>query len=362
MSFDVLASKWIVMNEYDIAHERAGLVDRSTRGTVEVAGADRIVFLQGLLTNDIKSLVPGEGCYAAWLTPQGRMITDMRVVALDDRILIDVRAMDAPSIAHRLEQLIFSEDVQVEDLTDKISQIRVVGPGGPRAVIAALGTLTTGPLALTQHDLEHWSDYQSGTCVLDDVQVLVVRDDELGVMGYDVYILGSAHLAAAGRLQASLEGQGLAALDRQTTETLRIEAGRPLFGVDMDRETIPLEAGIENRAISFSKGCYVGQEVIVRVTSRGHGRVVRKLVGLVFDNPRVPARGDPLFADAREIGRVTSAAYSQAVGAPIALGYVHRDFAEPGTHVAIGRDGSEAGVVTPLPVRRLGRPDRLSPF
>jgi folate-binding protein YgfZ len=279
----------------------------------------------------------------------------MRVIALDDRILIDVRAMDAPSIAHRLEQLIFSEAVQIEDLTNHISQIRVVGPGGPHAVIASLEMLTTGPLAFTQPDLEHWSDYQSGTCVLDDVQVLVVRDDELGVIGHDVYIFGSAHSAAAGRLQASFEQQGVEALDRQTIETLRIEAGRPLFGVDMDQETIPLEAGIENRAISFSKGCYVGQEVIVRVTSRGHGRVVRKLVGLVLDKPRVPARGDPVFAEAREIGRVTSAAYSLAVGAPIALGYVHRDFAAPGTRVTVGPDGFETGVVTPLPVRKQAR-------
>ena len=347
------------MNPYEIAHQRVGLVDRSTRGTLQVTGIDRITFLHGLLTNDINSLVPGRGCYAAWLTPQGRMITDMRVLVLDARILLDVRAVDAPAIARRLDQLVFSEDVQVRDLTNELTQVRVVGPGVPHAVMAALESLSPQLLPVTASELEHWSDYQSVTLLLDDSQVLIVRDDELGVIGCDIYT-AQGPSAAAARIQAALEQQRVEPIDHHTTETLRIEAGRPLFGVDMDEETIPLEAGIEDRAISFSKGCYVGQEVIVRVTSRGHGRVVRKLVGLVLDDARVPAHGDPLFGKDREIGRVTSATYSPALSAPIALGYVHRDFAEPGTPVTVGRDGFAAGTVTPLPFRKFNGPSKTS--
>jgi len=133
-------------------------------------------------------------------------------------------------------------------------------------------------------------------------------------------------------------------------DTLRIEAGRPAFGVDMDTETIPLEAGIEGRAISYTKGCYVGQEVIVRVTTRGHGRVARRLVGLVVEGDRVPARGETLRAGGREVGHVTSATWSPALGRPIALGYVQRDFTAPGTAVAVGEDAT-AAAVTPLPFR-----------
>jgi folate-binding protein YgfZ len=342
-----------IMNPYEIAHQQAGLVDRSSRGTVQVTGADRTQFLQGLLTNDIKSLAPSRGCYAAWLTPQGRMITDMCVFVLDERILLDVRAVDASTIGRRLEQLVFSEDVQIQDLTKELTQMRVVGPDSPRALIAALGTLTPQPLPVATEELNHWPEYQSATIPLDDTSVLIVRDDELGVMGFDIHTFGPRHVATAARIRTSLEQHGVVAIDHQTTETLRIEAGRPLFGVDMDEDTIPLEAGIEDRAINFSKGCYVGQEVIVRVTSRGHGRVVRRLVGLRLEG-RVPSHGDALFGKERDIGLITSATYSPGLSAPIALGYVHRDFVEPGTPVTVGHDGIATGTVTPLPFRTSG--------
>jgi folate-binding protein YgfZ len=128
-------------------------------------------------------------------------------------------------------------------------------------------------------------------------------------------------------------------------EVVRVESGRPLFGRDMDEHTIPLEAGIEDRAISFTKGCYVGQEVIVRVLHRGGGRVARRLVGLTLD--REAPSGAPLLADTREMGRLTSVVRSPAIGGPIALGYVGRDFTEPGTRVEIGDGGS--AIVTTLP-------------
>ena len=126
----------------------------------------------------------------------------------------------------------------------------------------------------------------------------------------------------------------------------------------MDTDTIPLEAGIEGRAISFSKGCYVGQEIVVRVVSRGHGRVARKLVGLVFGGVRVPRTGELLFVNGREVGRVTSATLSPALNRPIALGYVHRDFAEAGHRVLVGGESGEAATVAPLPFVTPVHPDR----
>ncbi len=129
---------------------------------------------------------------------------------------------------------------------------------------------------------------------------------------------------------------------------MRIERGRPRFGVDMDTDTIPLEAGLEERAISRSKGCYVGQEVIVRVQDRGQGRVAKRLAGLTFDaSAPVPVVGSPIMSGDREIGRVTSAIWSPALARPIALGYVHRDFVEPGTSVVVA--GATA-VVAALPL------------
>ena len=147
------------------------------------------------------------------------------------------------------------------------------------------------------------------------------------------------------RSSRRLEEHGVPSLDEATAESLRIEAGVPRFGRDMDQETIPLEAGIESRAISFSKGCYVGQEVIIRVLHRGHGRVARKLVGLLCDNGPVPASGAPVTVEGR-IGHVTSSAWSGALDRPVALAYLHRDFLAPGTPVSI--DGQPA-VVHALP-------------
>jgi len=330
------------MNQYETAHRAVGMVDRVAHGTILVSGADRAPWLQGLLTNDIKMLGAGRGCYAAWLTPQGRMITDMGVLELGDRILLDVPAPFAEALATRLERLVFAEDVQLQNASERFEVVRVIGALAAESVAAAIKDVTDGP-AITGAELARWIEYQNTAFLLPDAEVIVVSDHRLGVPGYDIYSTTGTDMRSA------LEQAGAAHLSEPVAETLRIEAGRPLFGVDMDTDTIPLEAGIEDRAISFSKGCYVGQEVIVRVISRGHGRVVRKLVGLVSEGERVPSAGEPLVANGHEIGRVTSATRSPALGRPIALGYVHRDFAEPGSRIALGGVTGESATVTQLP-------------
>ena len=327
---------------YTAAREAAALADRSERGTLIVTGGDRASFLHGLLTNDILALTPGRGCYAAWLTPQGRLVTDMRVLPLADRILLDVRAADAGALAERLDRLVFSEDVHVRRATG-FEQMRLAGPRAASILASALEADTP--------DLAALPEYGGIEIPRADGTIVVTRDDELGVPSLDV--LASA--AGAGDLRRALGAIGVPALDPAASETLRIEAGRPLFGVDMDGDTIPLEAGIEDRAISFSKGCYVGQEVIVRVTTRGQGRVARKLVGLLLEGSRVPARGDAVYAGDRDIGRVTSATWSPGLGTPIALAYVHRDFSGPSTRVAVGAAPVEPAEVTPLPFALSGR-------
>jgi len=170
--------------------------------------------------------------------------------------------------------------------------------------------------------------------------VIVTRAAGTGEPGFDLYV----ESARGGELRRALIEAGAAEVDADTAEAIRIEAGVPLFHRDMDEETIPLEAGIESRAISFSKGCYVGQEVIIRVLHRGHGRVARRLVGLRLEGDVVPPAGARIRAGDREIGEVTSSTRSPALQTPIALGYVHRDFVEPGTKVTL--DGATAEVVT----------------
>jgi folate-binding protein YgfZ len=309
---------------YRALREGAGIVDRSGRGRLRLTGTDRRAYLQGLLTNDIEALAAGAGCYAAYLTPQGRMISDMRVFETGEAILLDLEGHVAATVRDRLSQFIFSEDVEVGDLTASTVQPGVYGPAAAAVASSAIGIsrseLEEMPAVITLRD-------SSGS------PLYVVRSDDVGVAGFDVIAVEQRRQ----ELLRAFRDAGAIDVDDVTAETCRIEAARPRFGVDMDENTIPLEAGIEDRAISLTKGCYVGQEIIIRVLHRGHGRVARRLVQLSFDAAApVPPRGAAIRSGDREIGAVTSAAHSPALGRPIALGYVHRDFTAAGTAVIVG--------------------------
>lgn len=262
------------LDSYQSALAHGGVVRRTDRGVLSVAGADRVTWLQGLLTNDVARLKDGESQYSAYLTPQGRMITDMNVIARGERLLLDVPASLAAALRDRLDGLIFSEDAQVSD---------------------------------DSATLWVWT---------------VIRPDAL------IDVVGDT---------LPDEYRSLTAIDMDTFEVIRIERGVPRFLVDMTEDTIPLEAGIEDRAISFTKGCYVGQEIIVRVTHRGGGRVAKKLVRWIADADAgvVPMTDATIFSFDKEIGRVTSAAFSPRLNRVVGLGYVHRDFTAAGSDIAI---------------------------
>jgi folate-binding protein YgfZ len=273
------------LESYKAVSEQGGVARRVDRGVLAVSGADRATWLQGLLTNDVEAMKDGDTRYAAYLTPQGRMISDMNVVARGDRLLLDVPAPLAASLRDRLDGLIFSEDVQIAD--------------------------------------------ESASLL---VWTIVTTNALIDIVG-DALPAEYAHLPA---------------IDLDTFEVIRIERGVPRFLVDMNEDTIPLEAGIEDRAISFTKGCYVGQEIIVRVTHRGGGRVAKKLVRWMADDAAalVPLPGSTLRAADKDIGRVTSAAFSPANNRVVGLGYVHRDYTARDTDVTIvWKDASIKAVV-----------------
>ena len=303
----------LVADEYDAVRRRAGFRRRDELGRIRVTGADRRSYLHGILTNDIEGLSAGSSHYAALLTPQGRMITDMQAYELGDALLLALPRSLAAAIRDRLDQYIFSEDVQVEDVTDRTVQFGVYGPAAESLV---------------------------STLSFPEAPVVVASRDA-AVDGFEII----AAAEQSEELQAALTSRGAVEISDETAESLRVEAGIPRFLVDMTTETIPLEAGIEDRAISMSKGCYPGQEVIVRVLHRGGGRVAKKLVGLLMaEGAAVPATGTMIQDSDREIGRVTSAAHSPRRGRAVALGFVHRDFTTPGTSVRVG--GAPAEVVT----------------
>jgi tRNA-modifying protein YgfZ len=312
----------------------------AARGQIAVAGPDRGAFLHGLLTNDTASLTAGRGCYAAWLTPQGRMLCDLHVLESGDMMLLDVPAAEVDAVAARLEQFHFTEDVQIASLTP-LRAIWIHGPSAPR-MISSLANLAPREGAPYTEIFDAWLQYQNARVELGGVPVVIARIDQLAVPGFVIYADAQQEDEVSGALSAA----GALHATPASLEAARIEAAYPIFGIDMTTDTIPLEAGIEDRGISLTKGCYVGQEVIIRVLHRGHGRVAKKLVGLTMDGDATPADRAVISTGGQDIGVVTSSAWSPALERPIALGYVHRDHTAPGTEVTIA--GARA-IVTALP-------------
>ena len=328
---------------YDAARSSAVVVDRSGEGRLRLTGADRVAWLQGLVTNDVAALQPGQGCYAAYLTPQGRMISDLRILATREALLLDVPTVARATVAARFEQFIITEDVLVEDVTARVARLGVHGPTAVQVVAKALDVPAAVLAALAEHahvDVE-----------FQDAPVIVAGCHALGGPGFDVYCAAERVTDVAARLFA----KGAHDITADAWDTLRIEAGLPLFGVDMDTDTIPLEAGLEANAISQTKGCYVGQEVVIRILHRGGGRVVRKLVGWTADERSadeadVPAPGTAFRVDGKDVGRITSAAWSPTLRRLVGLGYAHRDHTEPGTKLSVALDPPVAVTVATLPL------------
>ena len=339
-----------LLDQYHALRRSAGIVDRCGRGRLLLTGSDRRSYLQGLLSNDIIALSAGGGCYATYLTAQGRMIADMRVFELGDALLVDLDGSLAQAIADRWSQFIFSEDVQVQNISSSTAEIGVYGPHAAEALAAALAAGATPREAADATLLRSLPVYANARGSFRAQPVTVLASDDIGVLGFDVVLPVERRQDMASLLQrgGASEASGAAA------EVCRIEGGRPLFLIDMHEDTIPLEAGIEDRAISLTKGCYVGQEIIIRVLHRGHGRVARKLVGLMLDpGASAPARGAVIASGSREIGAVTSAVDSPDLGRPIGLGYVHRDFVQPGTAVEIGGIPASVAALPFIPVTPL---------
>ena len=320
--------------DYQAARERAATFSRGARGCLVVKGRDRASYLQGLLTNDVVGLKAGEGCYAAYLTPQGRMITDLSVYELGDVMLLSLGLEQKDEVLAKLDQFIFSEDVQLGDLTSTFTARVLVGPDSARCLSAAI--------PVGRDVLESLAEYASLRTTFEGSPAIVLRSSDAGEPGFEVLV----EAPADDRFRERLMQLGAIAIAPEAAEVLRVEAGIPRFNRDMTADTIPLEAGIESRAISLNKGCYVGQEVIIRVLHRGHGRVARKLVGMVLEGVSAVVPGTPVQVDGQVVGEATSSIISPALGKPVAMGYVKREFLAPGTQVVV--DGRMA-TVTALP-------------
>ena len=312
-------------NEYQAVREKAGLIDLSFRVQVRMTGEDRNSFLQGMLSNDVQSLQPGQGCAATLLTEQGRIVADLHVYALDTSFLIDVDARIKDKMIEALDRFIIADDVEMEDVSAQQLTIAIQGPLASQVLEAA------GASVALENAFQHVE------ATLANTPVRIIRVDDTGADGYELLIPTAQAEAVWHALIQAGEPLGACPVGMTALNILRVEAGIPWYGLDMDEGRIVLEVGME-QAISFNKGCYLGQEIVERVSARG--RVNRKLSGLLIQADTPPHSGDKLFHDTQEVGWITSTVLSPRLGRPIALGYVRREHLDPGTQLRIDRNGT----------------------
>ena len=303
--------------EYNAVRSTAGLIDRCNRGLLQFTGPDRLSFLQGMLSNDLRDIKPGEGQYATVLTQQGKVLGDVRVLRSDNSFYLDLWEVIKDKIVEHLNRYLVADEVEIADRSEGYGMLSLQGPqstGLLRKLVA---------------------------------NICVVQDSHTGELGFDLIIPVLALQNVAQRATDAGKQFSAVWVGEEAQNILRIEAGIPRYGVDFTEDNLLLETGL-NDAVSFTKGCYLGQEVIERIRSRGH--VNKKLVGFLLDG-QGPARASALiYASDKEVGNVTSSVWSPGLGRPIALGYVHREFWAAGTKLFIKHDGdSVPATVADLP-------------
>jgi folate-binding protein YgfZ len=324
--------------------ESAAVLDLSSRSRLCVTGADRIRFLNGQVTNDVNALKPGQGCYAALVNAKGKMQSDLFIYCLEDELLLDFEPDLVDAVSQRLEKYVIADDVQVVDVSSPYGMLTIQGPRSPEALRAAGFDATAIPFGWT----------------VSGQQVYCMNNARGTEAGFDLFV-PAAELPTIQRQlldAAAAIGGGEGSAD--ALELARIEAGLPRFGVDMDETNLASEAGIEARAISYKKGCYIGQEVISRI--RAYGQVAKSLRGLRLpaDLPKMPSKGEKLYREGKQVGYITSVAHSFALSANIGLGYVRREHNELGTELRLGAAASPfVAVVSAVPFAKgnPGNPD-----
>jgi aminomethyltransferase len=318
--------------EYEALRHQAGALDLSFLGKLRATGRDRVRFLNNMLANDIKSLETGAGCYAALLTRQGKMESDLWVYAFANELWLECPPCATELVLETLNRHIVSDVVKID--AETLGVLSLQGPKAGEIMERAAGITLSSLGPLHHRTVEGKTD-----------KWVVVRRDRTGFGGYDLW-LPRADLSDVWHRWIETERvqpAGLWALD-----WARTEAGIPWYGADMDDKTLPMEMGLD-AAISMSKGCYRGQEIVARVIHRGH--LDRRLAGIVIDSEEPPSRGTEVRSQGAKIGEVTSAVHSPRLGRPLALAVLKTDFLRPGTlvEVAFG-ESHRPGKVIALPL------------
>jgi folate-binding protein YgfZ len=316
--------------EHRAVRQGVGIADLSHRGKLRVIGDDRVKWLQSVISNDILPLKAGQGIASAFLTHKGKMLSYFRVYVLPESLMLeDVGEIGETTFQALRKFLLYGTKAKMEGLTESYSHLLISGPKALELVKAAFG-LEGGGLK----PLEFLTQGEAGR------PALMIRTEETGETDIEIMVPSEPSDCLNEtweRVWKAGKPLGAVPFGTEARESLRIEAGLPKAGVELTEEIVPPEANLEGKAFSLSKGCYPGQEVVARMDT--YGMVRRRLVGLTLKDSVVPPRGAKLFSGDREVGWVTSSAHSPSLGQVIALGFPLRDFAQPGTALAVEIDG-----------------------
>lgn len=301
---------------YQALHESCAWYDLSTRGKIFARGEDRKRLLHAMTTNHVQELSEGEGLYAFFLTAQGRILGDVNLLNLPDAVLLDTEPEATNALYQHLDRYIIADDVTLEDATDQLATIEVGGPTAATVLRQAGASLSNEEGGFTIWDTE-----------------IVARMSATGANSYRII----TPIAEKEELILTLESGGAVRADAESWNIVRLENGHPRFGVDFSENNLPQETQI-SQALHFQKGCYLGQEIVERVRSRGH--VNKILVPLAIDATAAPAQGAKVVADEKEVGEIRSSAYSPALQQVVALAFLRAEHARDGAVLSV--DGQRA--------------------
>lgn len=336
--YEVVSAYGEPADEAGSLRQTAGLIDMSFRGRLCVLGQDRVRFLNGQVTNDVQALEIGGGCYAALVTHKGRMVSDLCIHRLADELLLDCEPSWSETVAARLTGMTIADDVTVVDVSASYGLISIQGPAAEQALAAWNPPAPSKPWRHVT-----WSRPEAG-------DICLVNHPRFGTAGYDCFAPVAVLPALWDQLATAVRTVRGTAVGWEAMEVVRVEKGIPRYGADMDAETLPAEAGLDKTAVSFSKGCYTGQEVIARIRTYGHVNWQLRGLRLQGNVQVLPKPGDKLLDGEREIGRVTSAVTSVALRTNLALGYVRREADRTGRSLTVrSAAGDQAALLVDLP-------------
>ncbi len=323
------------VSEHNAVRNNVGIADISYLGTLSLTGEDRAKFLHRLISNNVEGLSVGEGNYATLLTNRGKIIADMKVYIFEDSIYLSTAPENTENVFTELDKYIIADDVELSVETDNLGAIAVYGPKSTELVQSVLNV----------EGLSSLPENHSLFCEFDQQRIACVESNTVGECGYHLYISTDKLETLWEKLMAA--GANVVPIGWDALESLRIEAGTPRYGTELTDSVIPLEAELEH-AIDFEKGCYIGQEIVARMKYRGHPN--RLLRGIEIDAEDTMQQNSKIFNGEKEVGWVTSSAYSPILKKPIALGYVRTEVTEQGSRIQIETsEGRVNGTVVGLP-------------